>query len=144
MQHNDIDKLREEEGKLFKKTLEGSSIGPSYNLIPKPANEEDIDKMLDSLLSKNTEHHDFYKMCKHYSGLMRSKTHAKDQLSKILEIYILSLYKQYPNEEQKETIKKIEKHISQIIKEFDNLSNGVIITSEYFKTGLAGFLTKLL
>ncbi len=124
--------------------LGGSNIGPiKIQAEPIPTSKE-IEAQLHRLFLDNDNLNSFYKLCKHYCGISKSKKDSKEQFEKIIYLYILSLKMQYPDKLSLSYIENIQKSMENTKKLLDDFTKDGRMNNDYFKVGVSAMLTHIL
>lgn len=124
--------------------LSGSSIGPVKSITPEAPKKQYIENILSDYFSQNDSKNLFYRQCRHFCSMSKSKKDAKEQFEKVIELYFLSLKNQYPNEKDTNEINTILENIDTIVKLLDNFSKDGRMENDYFGAALAALLVSLL
>ena len=126
------------------KRLSGSNIGPVKIDVPTPPSTDEVEKHLDLYFSQYPKIEQFYKMMKHYGRISKSKTDAKDQFEKIIEIYISSVKQCIKTEEESDKLEDIQKTTQETKKLLADFIDDGKVSNDYFKAGLAALLVNLI
>jgi hypothetical protein len=125
-------------------TLGGSNIGPIKIQAEPIPSASDIENQLHRLFLDNDNLNAFYRLCKHYCGISKSKKDSKEQFEKILYLYFISLKKQYPDDVSISYIEKIQESMENTKKLLDDFTKDGRMNNDYFKVAVSALLTHIL